>query len=119
MTPHRRPENQDIALSSIHGLSSGPRRFHCSAARFDRTVPQWTAVVWSEEKEIVMRKASDRMTRIGGAGSAWALFGAAPGAPGGGPGAEEATAKQQSAVVPASNGPGQAPEIPPATIPRF
>jgi FtsP/CotA-like multicopper oxidase with cupredoxin domain len=35
------------------------------------------------------------------------------------PGEEEAIEMRQGAVVPSSNGPGQAPEIPPATIPRF
>jgi FtsP/CotA-like multicopper oxidase with cupredoxin domain len=47
---------------------------------------------------------------------ALALFGAA--SCGQQPG-DEATVTLQSAVVPSANGPGQAPEIPPASIPRF
>ena len=64
-----------------------------------------------------MRKARDGMRRVGGAAIALALFGAA--SCGQQPGGEEATETRQGAVAPASNGPGQAPEIPPATIPRF
>src|ERR1051325_11905943 len=61
-----------------------------------------------------MRKARDGMVRIGGAAVVLALFGAA--SCGQQPG--DAT-ETQGAVVPAANGPGQAPGIPPATIPRF
>jgi FtsP/CotA-like multicopper oxidase with cupredoxin domain len=57
------------------------------------------------------------MTRVGGATIALALFGAA--SCGQQPGPGEATETRQSAVVPSANGPGQQPEIPPATIPRF
>ena len=53
--------------------------------------------------------------RIGGAAVLLALFGAA--ACGQQPG--EAIETKVGAVVPSANGPGQAPEIPPATIPRF
>jgi len=53
--------------------------------------------------------------RIGGAAALLALFGAA--ACGQQPG--EAIETKVGAVVPSANGPGQAPEIPPATIPRF
>jgi len=56
------------------------------------------------------------MIRLGGATIALALFGAASCGqqPGG-----DIIETRQGAVVPSSNGPGQAPEIPPATIPRF
>jgi FtsP/CotA-like multicopper oxidase with cupredoxin domain len=63
-----------------------------------------------------MRKASDGMTRLGGAVLALTLAGAASC---GQPGQDEAITTRQGAVVPSANGPGQAPEIPPATIPRF
>jgi FtsP/CotA-like multicopper oxidase with cupredoxin domain len=57
------------------------------------------------------------MMRSGGAAVVLALFGAA--SCGQQQGVEEAIETRQGAVVAASNGPGQAPEIPPATIPRF
>jgi FtsP/CotA-like multicopper oxidase with cupredoxin domain len=63
-----------------------------------------------------MRIARDGMARIGGALVVLALFGAASCGQKPGDGAIET---RQSAVVPAANGPGQAPEIPPASIPRF
>src|SRR5581483_9848829 len=112
------PKKQDTPLSSIHGLPSGGYRSHGSAGRLDRT-PHFRGrrSIKGDEKEIVMRKASDGMLRIGGAISALALLGAASCGQRGGPG-DEATATSQAAVVPAANGPGQAPEIPPASIPR-
>ena len=61
-----------------------------------------------------MRNGPDAM-KFGGAAIALALFGAA--SCGQQPGDDVTT--RVGAVVPSANGPGQAPEIPPATIPRF
>jgi FtsP/CotA-like multicopper oxidase with cupredoxin domain len=63
-----------------------------------------------------MRKASDGVTGIRGAAVVLTLFGAASC---GQIETEEVTETRHGAVVPSANGPNQAPEIPPATIPRF
>src|ERR1043165_6077495 len=63
-----------------------------------------------------MRKTRDGMTRFGGGAIVLALFGAA--SCGQQPG-DDVIETKVGAVVPAANGPGQAPEIPPANIPRF
>ena len=63
-----------------------------------------------------MRRTPNGMKWVGGV-VAMAAMGAA--SCGQQPGEDEAIATKQGAVVPSANGPGQAPEIPPATIPRF
>src|SRR4051794_17015248 len=69
-----------------------------------------------QERSGAMRKARDGMTRVGGGAIVLALFGAA--SCGQQPGQDDITLRQGE-VAQAANGPGQAPEITPSTIPRF